>query len=756
MVLPSFAGFVSKPQPAGVAEYYKVVTVDAADIPSDQSNIPVVINLASDSDLVAHAAGDGDDLYVTSSDGLTELKHELVYFDASTGQLELWFKAPSLSSSVSSTFRFYYGDDTRANSEDPDSVWSNSFEAIYHMEDVDSTDYNSLAIAQDGAELSLGTVAISPAAYYYNGVTYIVYQAGGTSSDPYILAYTHSGGTWSGPVKVGTNPLTDDWHGVPAVIVDNSGYIHVFYGNHTGAFEYAKSDNPEDISAFTAQTDVGSNETYANLLKADDGTIYLISRSADTGGDYTFRTSADAFVTETTFLDMDSGFDFYASQVVLDSTNDRIHIAGYISNGTDRLNIYHVYLDLGDLHVYAMDGTDLGTSATRAELNANGCNIVSGSTASTETQIPAIALDSNEYPHIIYSQEDGSGGVDWKHIYWSGAAWETPVVITTTDDDYRVFGDLYFSDTAQIEAYLSVAYGKTTRIEHWRWASSTWSKVGEVLPPYYPTQAGGINHPHTVVNGVDGLRWVFCERGLELDYTIGKYEVFATDSSDNFITRSLSGVDKDVLIDSLRQYHVKKAAGTAAPTEATGQIWKAQTFDGGDYANYPGGTGADIAPSPTDQVTVEAWIKHPSTAASREIFNRGGSGEGYYIRLNNTGKVQMLLNGGFASAVGSTDLDDDTWRKVAGTYDKDAGGTDELKVYQNGVQDGTGNYSTAIGYNSSTRAYVGALNGTPTNPFNGEVDELRISNVARSADWLLATHNIESGSTVSLGAEQSA
>ena len=133
------------------------------------------------------------------------------------------------------------------------------------------------AIASNGISQPIYT-GLYPRAYYYNGNTYVVWQ-GGENSDPYIDCYNHATRAWHGAVKVGTNPLTDDDHGAPAVIVDNSGYIHVFYGTHADTpLKYAKSTNPEDISAWTAQSDIGDWVSYPQIVKDSSGVIHLFMR----------------------------------------------------------------------------------------------------------------------------------------------------------------------------------------------------------------------------------------------------------------------------------------------------------------------------------------------------------------------------------------------------------------------------------------------------------------------------------------------
>ncbi|MDU0352629.1 hypothetical protein RS130_00695 [Paraglaciecola aquimarina] len=78
-----------------------------------------------------------------------------------------------------------------------------------------------------------------PAGVHVNGITYVAYQ--GPLEDPYVAAYNHMTDEWQGPVKAGVSDMGKDSsrkkvdnHGKPTMLVDDLGYIHVFFGGHGG------------------------------------------------------------------------------------------------------------------------------------------------------------------------------------------------------------------------------------------------------------------------------------------------------------------------------------------------------------------------------------------------------------------------------------------------------------------------------------------------------------------------------------------
>lgn len=95
-------------------------------------------------------------------------------------------------------------------------------------------------------------------------------------------------------------------------------------------------------------------------------------------------------------------------------------------------------------------------------------------------------------------------------------------------------------------------------------------------------------------------------------------------------------------------------------------------------------------------------------------------------------------------ANGATNLIGSTWIHAAATCD----GAGNVVIYYNGVSDGTASPGNTFLINNNT-GLIGADNAweglhdppAPGEYFQGYIDEVRISTVARSADWMLASFN---------------
>ena len=113
--------------------YRKSITIDHTKVSADLTDFPVLVSLASDTDLASDALDNGNDILFTSSDGTTKLAHEIEQFDGSTGKLVAWVKVPSLSSSSDTIIYLNYGNPSSPNQQNPTGVWDSNYKAVWHF-----------------------------------------------------------------------------------------------------------------------------------------------------------------------------------------------------------------------------------------------------------------------------------------------------------------------------------------------------------------------------------------------------------------------------------------------------------------------------------------------------------------------------------------------------------------------------------------------------------------------------------------------
>jgi len=120
-------------------EYRKSITVDSAQVADSLSDFPLLISLSADIGLAANAQNDGDDILFTASDGITRRNHEIEEYESGSGKLAAWVKIPSLSDTQNTAIYMYYGNSGVSSQQNAAGVWSNGYEAVYHIND-DFTD----------------------------------------------------------------------------------------------------------------------------------------------------------------------------------------------------------------------------------------------------------------------------------------------------------------------------------------------------------------------------------------------------------------------------------------------------------------------------------------------------------------------------------------------------------------------------------------------------------------------------------------
>jgi len=365
-----------------------------------------------------------------------------------------------------------------------------------------------------------------PSALCYNGKTYIVFQ--GDSLDPYATSFTHSSDTWATAVKVATNPLGSDDHGAPAICIDANDKLHVFHGCHNTAMQHELADAAESIAAWTSQADpTGADATYPKAV-ASGANIYLFYRKhvSATHKKWCLKVSADngaSWGAESDIIDFSSGTWIYLGHTELDAA--KIHMAWCYMDASAslRYNIYHAYYNTADAKMYAMDGTDLGTTISKAEADAN-CLVVNSGT--DVTNHPSLHVDSGNKPWIIYVQGVYDSGLfTLYHTRWTGAAWSTPVAICTTDNQWN-FADFIITSTTNVDAYVTAKgeLGRGGDIERFNWDGTSWTKKAIIYAETYADCALG--NPMVPLSFDSEIKMVFCQVDVD-DYDTIDLKVYS-------------------------------------------------------------------------------------------------------------------------------------------------------------------------------------------------------------------------------------
>jgi hypothetical protein len=149
--------------------------------------------------------------------------------------------------------------------------------------------------------------------------------------------------------------------------------------------------------------------------------------------------------------------------------------------------------------------------------------------------------------------------------------------------------------------------------------------------------------------------------------------------------------------------------------------------DAGYWSNYFDGTNdrltiadnANLRPG-TSNFTVEAWIYRAASGAAHTIFAKGASTPtGFALLVTSTNVLRFTDTSSNIDSTGT--ISANTWTHVAAV--REGTGSNQFKLYINGVNDGTGTVST--NYNQTEEARIGENRGA-TDDFNGYISNLRL------------------------------
>lgn len=169
----------------------------------------------------------------------------------------------------------------------------------------------------------------------------------------------------------------------------------------------------------------------------------------------------------------------------------------------------------------------------------------------------------------------------------------------------------------------------------------------------------------------------------------------------------------------------------------------ALSFDGAnDYLfSYYGGVSSNNAR------TVEAWIRttkitDPNSGGSQSVIvDWGAMGTGtrftFNVLWNNTIRLEVGGNG----VNGSTAVNDGNWHHVAVVYNPSLS-SNSIKLFVDGNLDGQGDLTVSVN-TSNTNAILVGQRVDNVNLFEGDIDEVRIWDIALSASQIASNYNKE-------------
>jgi hypothetical protein len=753
------------PETSGNWQYAKKMYFNNAAVAENLVNFPVLINLRrAGADFWSHVGSTVNDLRFTDSDGVTDLYFEVEYWNYAAHEGYAWVKVPQIdASSINDFIYLYYGNPSPPQSPYLDStkVWDSNFMMVHHLEEASGTVTDSTSHGNngryngttqdvegkiDGADEFNGVdnyIAINHSTSLNFGTgpftisLWVKYNSNNVDSD--ILRKGCTTNTPPSPSNYKLELVSNALHGnlysttngdasvqTPLTYSDNTWHYVVFLREATtirlyvdGSLKASASGAVHDLTN-GANMSIGSKDTLDDDFY--DGQIdeVQISNTARSSAwiAASYSSMNDQFVTfmsegdkiELTVTSPQSTTYFVTTVPLVGSTNLAANIT-YSLDGQATVSVANKTMtfstsltglsyDTHHITVYAVESTNASnTASTTIDFAVTQPGewqyvkkLVFNNLVSAENLI--------DFPVLINLTRAGADF--WSHV--------------SSD-----FNDLRFFDSDFTELYFEV--------EYWNYAGKqglAWVKI-----------------PQIDAGSASDFVWLYYGN---LAPPVNPYLVPANVWDSHYVLVMHLSESSGTRYDSTANNNDGSIGGT--PTATAGNLDGACDFDAlTDYLEVADSASLDYG----DVVTLEMWLNPHDVATNFGGIDKGSNT--IYLMGNNTsgqyGKIRLGKSTVGTIISSNTALSEGSWTYVVGTKN---GAT--ARIYLNGILDAQTTSATSTGENNALSLRIGQRAAYTSEYLNSVADEIRVSNIARSADWIKAQSLSMTDQYITFGSEQ--
>jgi hypothetical protein len=661
--------------------YRKKLTIDSAGgkVDSTLTNFPVLVKIdgTGDIDFANVASSLGNDIRFTNLGGTQTYDYEIERWNEGSNLAEIWVEIPSISSSADTEFYIYYGNSGASAGESPTAVWDSNYEMVQHLHETTRT------TGDDNDHLD------------------------STSNNHDAEALFGTDMTATGEIDG-----ADEFDGIND---------RVDCGSDAGLLPTYIT-----IEAWINRDATGSTEAIVSkgLSTKDDDVPYLfrvLSTNKLMFGTYDYSGSSWNQVQSTATLSASTWY-YVAAQY------DGARLEVFINGNAPENSSY--------------TGGLLGTGEEVLIGNRLWVDTQDFDGIIDEVRISSSARSDDWIETSYYSGDDNliSYGTEEVDTWWN-SNWDHRMKLTIdqtkVDSTLTNFPIAVFLDSTNFDFDKARSDGRDIRfvapdgttvfdyeIEYWNKASTdaqVWVEVPSVSSSgdtsfymYHGNNAATAGQSPTAVWESD---FMMVQHLHETSKTTGSFNDHLDSTSNNNDAEALFGVDM----------------------AATGQIDGADDFDG-DNDKVDCNNDSSLLPT---HITIEAWINRDNAGVTEAVVSKGVSSKDdsipYMFRVLSNNSLMFGTYNYTASSwndiASSTTLSASTWYYIAATYDGSS-----LSVY---IDDGAANsvsYSGGL-LGTGEEVLIGDRLWVDTQTFEGVIDEVRISDSARSAAWIKASYH---------------
>ncbi|MHA1884706.1 MAG: DUF2341 domain-containing protein, partial [Promethearchaeota archaeon] len=671
---------ISRPSP-NYFNYYKEITIDHTKVSgaSNLTDFPVLISIL-DTDLYDKVQSNGND--IAFYNGTDWLDHEIEVFNqtysGTQAQLIAWVRTPSLSPTTDTKIYMYYGNSTMSSQENPTGVWDSNYLGVWHLsEDPTGTVYDSTTNNNDGSSYGSMDSGDQILGKIDGSINFDGNDDNIATEDNNLLA-GRSSFTMSAWIK----PLSTQ-------------------SDFCGIIEY---DNTTDGNSFDAAMELRSTRVPRVNIWTTSGFEYVDSSTVLPTTQFTYF----VFVYDGDLnIYLDGSFDSstpHSGNV----RNNRRHIN--IGRNTHDGRSFNGIID--DVHISSIDRS---ADWIATEYN-NQYDPSSFYSIGTEERV-GLSIDDFNYNKEIT--------IDHTKVSGSSNLINFPVLISILDTDLHDKvqsngNDIAFYNGTQwldheIEVFNQTYSGTQAQLVAWVRIPSLSPTTDTKIYMYYGNSTMG---PQENPTGV----WD------------SNYQAIWHLSEDP------SGTAPQILDSTLNNYDGTSFGSMTSEDQRAGQIDGCLDFDGSDDEVNPSGVViGDLA-----AWTLSAWIRMGAdTADQRTIYSEGDTVVSDYLFLyvddinSDVRFYSETATGDWSQVIGSTDVEDNQWHLVTLVQRSKT----DRELFVDSLSEGTSTHNA--GTLTTDTASIGALNYIwgSADWFNGTIDEVRISNINRSNDWIITEYN---------------
>lgn len=268
---------------------------------------------------------------------------------------------------------------------------------------------------------------IDKALWVFNGNQYVAFV--NSLGNVGVGKRSFPSGAWTiVDTGLSVNDATDP-HYIVSMGIDSDGFIHIAYGMHVSALNYARSDVAENITAFSLAAMVGLNETqctYPRFFKSGSTLLFSYRGAGDSNSSnqylnkYTTATQTWAAVHHP-----------IANGV---ATSDATYFDNFAVASDGSLHVSFMWRTSGSPITLSNYGyaysTDLGSSWKQADGSAQTIPITQANAGLFETGNISglinqnhIDVDSANHPHIAYWKNADNERINYYHAWHNGSSW---------------------------------------------------------------------------------------------------------------------------------------------------------------------------------------------------------------------------------------------------------------------------------------------------------------------------------------------